>query len=246
MSLKSLSSQERRQYDQQGFIIIPDVFPAAECEAINDELDRLIAEQARANGQEPHPRMWLMQLGLRSDLTRRIASDERFLTLVADIVQPGIAIYSAKLTPKAPHSDDVCVLHQDDAFYRDNSESAVRMSAWLALHHSCKENGAVHFIPGSHKWGLQQWQHAEGDHKHCVREIIDPDPEIMKTAVCPEIKQGSVVLFSALTWHFSGPNTSDRLRRSFIVSYQDALATAGNGPQWQILRPAPEGACAAR
>jgi hypothetical protein len=46
-----------------------------------------------------------MSLGLRSDITRAFVQDARILTLIADVVKPGIAIYSGKLTTKLPHLD---------------------------------------------------------------------------------------------------------------------------------------------
>ncbi len=51
-------------------------------------------------------------------------------------------------------------------------------------------------------------------------------------------RAGDVVLFSALLWHSSQGNRSDRLRRAFIVSYQEATVEKGNKDQWMVLRPA--------
>ena len=47
-----------------------------------------------------------------------------------------------------------------------------------------------------------------------------------------------MVLFSAWLWHHSKNNTTDRVRRAFIVSYQEATVPKGAGEQWQVLRPA--------
>jgi hypothetical protein len=57
-----------------------------------------------------------MQLGLRSEKTRDFAEDERILSLIENLVKSGIAIYSAKLTSKMPHTDIVCHWHQDEAY----------------------------------------------------------------------------------------------------------------------------------
>ncbi len=233
----SLNQAQRQSYDDDGFVIIPKVFSEQECDDINDEIDRLIADDARAQGLDAHPRMWLMQLGLRSDITKRIASEKRLLDLVEEIVNPGIAIYSAKLVPKAPHNEEVCHWHQDDMYYQDNSISPVRMSIWLALQDSFEDNGAVHFVPGSHKQGLHPWHEAEDN--HCRRTLTHPEQSMLDQAICPSVAKGSVVLFSSFVWHYSGPNKTDQLRRSFIVSYQDAITQGGNGDQWKILRPAP-------
>lgn len=242
MSLKYLSPDQRAQYHRDGFVIIDDVFSTHDCNLINQEIDDIIAKEQGTKDRAVLDRSWILGLGLKSAMTERLAKDRRFLSLVEDLVFPGIAIYSAKLVPKAPHNPEFCHWHQDDSYYSQNSQSDVRMSVWLALHDSDKDNGGVHFVPGSHTWGQQEWE--EEDNNKCTYKIKNPDQEILKTAVCPAVKKGSVVLFHSLTWHYSGPNNSDRPRRSFIVSYQDALATAGNGQQWKTLRPAETQHCA--
>ncbi len=236
MTLTRLSEEQLASYHQNGFVIIPDVFTQQDCVQINQEIDDIIAQKQGTRDRAVLDRSWILGLGLKTAMTERLAKDQRFLNLVEDMVYPGIAIYSAKLVPKAPHNQEICHWHQDDSYYIQNSQSDVRMSVWLALHDSFEENGAVHFVPGSHKWG-QQDRHELDDNK-CTIAIKNPDPEILKTAVCPKVKKGSVVLFHAHTWHYSGPNQTDQARRSFIVSYQDALASSGNGAQWKILRPA--------
>ena len=234
-TLRTLSAAERNTYDEQGFVCIPDVFPTQECQAINAEIDRLVIEECRRRGVEPSPKTWLMRLGRRSPLTHRITHDERLLTLIEDIVNPGISIYSAKLVPKAPGETGVCHWHQDDAYYIENQESSCRMSIWLALQDSDETNGGVHFIPGSHRLGLQDIEEKQSG--FCTRAIKEVPKEMIAQAVCPPVKAGSVVLFDAHTWHYSGPNTTDRLRRSFIVSYQEGTCSGGNGDQFEVVRP---------
>jgi ectoine hydroxylase-related dioxygenase (phytanoyl-CoA dioxygenase family) len=52
------------------------------------------------------------------------------------------------------------------------------------------------------------------------------------------VRTGSVVRFTAWTWHYSKNNTTDRVRRAFIVSYQEGTLTRGAGERWKLLRPA--------
>jgi ectoine hydroxylase-related dioxygenase (phytanoyl-CoA dioxygenase family) len=70
-------------------------------------------------------------------------------------------------------------------------------------------------------------------------------PYMQKAAANPDkhgvpvpIGAGSVVLFSAWTWHHSKHNRTHRVRRALIVSYQEATLPKGAGEQWKILRPA--------
>lgn len=229
----ALTAAQRREYDELGYTLVPGVFPADELAAIDDEIERLQAEVAAEKGYDDG---WILRLGLRSDLTRRFCADERLLSLVQEIVQPGIAIYSAKLVPKLPHNDAICHWHQDDAYYAETSQSQTRMSVWVPLQDSDEENGCLQVIPGSHAWGLQPYEQREGG--YCNKALIPPEDIDLSQAVPVPASAGDVLLFSALLWHSSGGNRSDRLRRAFIVSYQEATVERGNKDQWTILRPA--------
>jgi len=233
---RKLTPDELASYHEQGFVIVPDVFPRAECAAIDAEIERLTGELAAEDGHDARHGI-LLQLGLRSDVTRRICQDERLLALVEDLVHPGIAIYSAKMVPKVPGHSRVCHWHQDDTYYHQKSKAQTRLSVWLALHDSDADNGGVHFLPGSHRWGQQPWEKREEG--WCNLAIRDISEEQKRRAVCPRVPAGAVVVFDSLTWHSSDINRCDRIRRSFIVSYQEATAAGGNGEQWTILRPAP-------
>jgi phytanoyl-CoA hydroxylase len=228
-----LTDQQRREYDQLGYTLVPGVFPAGEMAALDIEIERL---QAQTAAEKKPGEGWVMRLGLRSEITRGFCADQRLLGLVEDIVKPGIAIYSAKLVPKLPYDEAVCHWHQDDAYYAETTPSDTRMSVWVPLHDSDKDNGCLWVVPQSHTWGLQAWrQEGEG---YCNRALQPPDDFDFSQAVPVPAKAGDVLLFSALLWHSSQGNRSERLRRAFIVSYQEATVQGGNKDQWKILRPA--------
>ena len=235
---RRLSAAERRTYDDQGYVVVPQVFPADELEAIDAEIDRLLAEPGNDAGGI-HP-TWVFQVARRSEIARRFAEDERLLALIAEIVQPGIAIHSTKLVPKPPRSEDVCHWHQDDAFYLNPDDpltfSRTRMSVWVPLQDADERNGCLWVVPGSQAWGLEDFHMV--DSGQC-RKVIDREAYAEANAVPLRVQAGDVVLFSALLWHHSKHNQTDRVRRAFIVSYQEATVGKGAGEQWKVLRPAP-------
>jgi len=228
-------------YDREGYVVVPGVFPRDELEEIDGEIDRLLAEPGNDAGGI-HP-TWIFQVARRSEMARAFAEDERLLALIEEIVQPGIAIHSTKLVPKPPHSDDVCHWHQDDAFYLRPDDpdtfSATRMSVWVPLQDADERNGGLWVVPGSQEWGLQDYHMT--DTGQC-RKVIDREAWANEHAVPLEVSAGSVVLFSAMLWHHSRGNQTDRVRRAFIVSYQEATVKKGAGEQWKVLRPTAGGA----
>jgi phytanoyl-CoA hydroxylase len=224
-----LSAEQLRRYHQEGYVVVSDVFPVDELEAIDEEIERLL----RQPGSQTVRAGWIHQLGLRSDVTRRFTQDERILSLIEELVRPGIAIFSAKLAAKLPHDPEICHWHQDDAYYVRHSQSQTRMSVWVPLQDSDERNGCLWLVPGSHRWGLREHHHEAAGQCRYAMDPTSVDPSL---AVPVPVTAGAAVLFSALTWHHSKGNQTDRVRRAFIVSYQEATASSGNGQQWRILR----------
>jgi len=246
--LRTLSAEERAVYDELGYVVVPDVFPADELTEIDEEIDRLeerlLAERRRRSeqrGDEEPPTGIIVQLGLRSPVCQQVAQDERVLTLIEDIVTPGIAIFSVKLVTKPPLTDITCHWHQDDAYYVKNSSSQTRMSVWVPLQDSHERNGCLWVVPKSHHWGLQP--HGRKDSGQCRLAMDEREIEVVvrDQAIPVPVPAGAAVLFSAGLWHGSKGNQTTANRRAFITSYQEATVPRGNGDQWKILRPAAAG-----
>ena len=232
---RSLTDEQLAHYHEHGYVVVNDVFPIDELQQMNRELDAIIKACERGEIQNRKPAAgWLMALGLLTESTRDFCEDERILNLIDRIVYPGIAIYSAKLVSKEPRDETICHWHQDDAYYTQNSDSACRMSIWVPLQDTTKEQGCLQLVPGSHRQGLQPYSKRQTG--TCAL-AMDIDVDMSKRIYLPA-KAGSMVLFSALLWHASDGNTTENRRRAFIVSYQEATAKAGNGQQWKILRDA--------
>ena len=229
-----LTPDQLEAYHRDGFLLVEGIFPKTEIDEINCEIDRLRDGKSTDNVNKDDV---MLCLGLKSELTRRVCRDERILTLIEDIVKPGIAIYSAKLFEKRPNDERICHWHQDDAYYQKHSHCACRMSAWIPLQDCDESNGCVWVVPGSHQHGLKSASMIDDGTGHCEFAFAHGTAEV-EGAVPVPVKAGTVLLFHALTAHRSLGNRTTHSRRSFIISYQDALTNRGNKDQHQVLRPA--------
>ena len=229
-----LTPDQLEAYHRDGYVLIDNVFPQSELNEINREIERLRAEKS---DDDTNQKDVILRLGLKSPLTSQMCRDERILTLIEDLVKPGIAIYSAKLFEKNPHDTQICHWHQDDAYYTQNSECDCRMSVWIPLQDCDEKNGCVWVVPGSHKLGLKPANMIGDDTGHCELAFAHGTTDL-EGAVPVPMKAGTVLLFHALLAHRSLGNHTAQPRRSFIISYQDAITKQGNKDQHKILRPA--------
>ena len=231
---RKLAADERAAYDEQGYVIVPDVFDLAEIDAINAEIERLRRQQFEADPANVN-RNFIFRLAQQSPIMQSLCAEPRILALIEDIVKPGISIYSAKLVEKPPFDDTVCHWHQDNAYYNKNADSRCRMSIWLPLQDTDESNGGLWVVPGSHKHGTREASPLKDG--VCNVAIADGRQPI-EGAIPVTIKAGEILLFHADLWHRSLGNRSSQIRRSFIVSYQEGSVDRGNADQYALLRPA--------
>jgi len=154
IQVRKLTLEEQKHYDELGYVVISDIFTAEELGEMNEELDQYEGPVQTTGEHEG----FTYQLAMLTDKTKQFAHDERVLSLIEDIVKPGISIFSSKLLTKLPHSPSVCHWHQDDAYYTEVVNSDTRMSIWVPLQDTDERNGCLWIVPGSHKQGLQPYQ----------------------------------------------------------------------------------------
>lgn len=105
--------------------------------------------------------------------------------------------------------------HQDETFWAIGEEPLV--SAWIPLDDVTIENGAMAYVPGSHKAGALKV--VDITHQSEPYDILeDPalngaQPELV------EVKAGSIVWHHGMTVHQAAANTSATTRRVFTVVY---------------------------
>ncbi|MCM2577135.1 phytanoyl-CoA dioxygenase family protein [Streptomyces meridianus] len=122
---------------------------------------------------------------------------------------------------KAGDPDTAFAWHQDSGYVHEDHDPYVTI--WIALDDVTLDNGPVHLLPYSRS-GIKSY----------VKHITDPvtndrvcyfgsDPGVPMTAPA-----GSIVVFSSVVMHRSGPNLTDRNRRVYIAQYSQEVINAKN------------------
>jgi len=92
------------------------------------------------------------------------------------------------------------------------------LTCWIGLDDATEENGCMHYIPGSHQWGLLKKTGLAGD-MESVREVLTPEQIQDFESKCPIVlKKGEATFHHPLMMHGSYENHSDRPRRATVIN----------------------------
>ncbi len=109
-------------------------------------------------------------------------------------------------------------IHQDWTYWqRTWADGSELFTAWVALSDVTENAGPMKFVRGSHQWGdLAESDFFEQDLDAQVAKIrASTDHQWEETAAI--LAPGGASIHDKLTWHGSGPNTSNGPRRSFAI-----------------------------
>lgn len=140
------------------------------------------------------------------------------LDYVEAIMGPDILLWAASFFIKEAHTDDFVSWHQDLRYW-GLDDDAHEMTVWLAISDVTPENGAMRFIPGSHRSGLVEHRDTFARNNQLTRgqELaleLDEDQ-----AVTVALRAGEVSLHHGSLFHASGPNRTGERRIGLAIRY---------------------------
>jgi ectoine hydroxylase-related dioxygenase (phytanoyl-CoA dioxygenase family) len=138
----------------------------------------------------------------------RLLVDSRLVDPVADLIGPNVQLHHTKLFIKPPEKGSPFPMHQDYPFFPHERDTV--LAAIIHFDRAPIEKGCVTVMPGSHKLG--PLEHIEEGSPHLP---IEEWPVEAATPI--EAEAGDVLIFSYLTVHGSGVNTSNEERTTLLV-----------------------------
>jgi hypothetical protein len=157
-------------------------------------------------------------------------ADERFGDIMEAIIGPNVKGFFSQFFIKHAGMPGNA-WHQDETFLPTRDRSLT--SIWIALDPATEANGAMRFIPGSHKAGYcwPMHPHNSPDLDHLEEAYGFPG---LETALTVELAPGSAVVFSGYVMHSSFKNrTANGFRRSLLYQYASAETPIAFHPRSQ-------------
>jgi ectoine hydroxylase-related dioxygenase (phytanoyl-CoA dioxygenase family) len=155
---------------------------------------------------------------LRSEYLRRFCAHPVLAGLCRDLIGPDVRLYWEQAVYKQPHSAEPVLWHQDNGYTYVEPQSY--LTCWIAITDATPANGCVTVMPGVHHAGTLL--HRETP----IGYECWGDPT---NAVEVPVRAGSIVVFTSLTPHSTARNTTDDVRKAYIVQYAPDGAIARRG-----------------
>ena len=113
--------------------------------------------------------------------------------------------------PKLPNEKLTTLPWHQDSAYMPHTENDTHLTVWLPLVDVKTENGALQFLPGSHKAGLQTYHHVPGE---AFAVPVLPPTSSNTDIDTLEMQKGDLLVFNNLVFHRSLFNRGDKIRWS--------------------------------
>jgi ectoine hydroxylase-related dioxygenase (phytanoyl-CoA dioxygenase family) len=219
-----LSTDQVAQFDRDGFVVVPNLFTAAEIATVRDLIDEFEAEADAFLKTQQDGRIMIAESGAitfsahlvgRSPALADFARHPKLVGICADLVGPDVNLYWDQAVYKKPEKPRRFPWHQDNGYAY--VEPQQYLTCWIPLTDATLDNGCPQVARGLHRHGTLQHSYVEPLGYECFSE---PPAEVM----IAEAPVGSAVVFSSLTPHLTGPNTTDAVRKAYILQYAPAGA----------------------
>ena len=163
---------------------------------------RLLISESGAITFAPH-------LVARSDAARHLSRSQPITDLCHDLLGPDVRLYWDQLVYKHPDKPREFPWHQDNGYAY--VEPQQYLTVWLALTDATIDNGCPWVAEAEHTHGTLEHRYVHPLGMSC----FDDRPD----AIPATVASGGAVVFSSLTPHRTGPNTTGSTRKTYILQY---------------------------
>lgn len=183
------------------------------CRFINETVPKLPKESVFFDDlNNPLSLKQIQKLFAHDDYFHELMFDSDFERLASELLNEEVKGVNMQYFNKPPRTSLPTPPHQDGYYFLLDNHQAVTM--WLALDPVDETNGAVRYIPGSHKHGLRP--HTTTETLGFSQGIGDYSDIDKQSEVLLQLNPGDLLVHHSLTIHRADRNQSDSRNRQAI------------------------------
>lgn len=222
-------TQEMKEtYDDNGFLVVEDLFPAAELAEVRRRVQAIVDDPGGVPpgvtvGREGDTKPEAKGTGAVRGAAFMVRYDPHFqqfartpklLEIVRGLLGPRVKVFRDQMLLKPP-GGQAKPPHQDQSYFVVEPVDDL-VTAWVALDDATRQNGCMTYVPGSHRHGIFP---VTPDPERPVHHVPDTGGlDLPEPVACP-VRAGAVIFHHGCTLHASAVNATDTWRRALILHY---------------------------
>ena len=164
-----------------------------------------------------------------------------FTVPASQLLEGPVRFWHDQLFCKPPLHGGRVAWHQDYSYWT-RTEPVAHLSCWIGLDDSTRENGCLHYVPGSQHWSLLPITGLAGDMK-AIDTVLTEEQRVQFKPQAIELRKGEASFHHPLMIHGSYENRTDRPRRATVINvFRDGVRSASDTPPLEGVPPIPTGA----
>lgn len=163
-----------------------------------------------------------------------------FLRPASQLLDSAVRFWHDQIFYKPAFHGGVVAWHQDYSYWT-RTQPMAHLSCWIGLDDSTRENGCVHYVPGSHRWQLLPIT-GLANNMDAIQSVLTEEQKRDFKPVAIELKKGEASFHHSLMVHGSYENSTDRPRRATVINvFRDGVMSASSNPPLEGVPPIPAG-----
>lgn len=152
-----------------------------------------------------------------------------FLVPAAQLLKGSVRFWHDQIFSKPAHHGGIVAWHQDYSYWT-RTQPMQHISCWIGLDDSTRDNGCVHYVPGSHRWNLLPVTGLANNMNAIQRVLAEQQKKLFKPLAI-ELKRGEASFHHPLMVHGSYENSTDQPRRAAVLNaFRDGVVSASDEP----------------
>lgn len=221
-----ITEAQKQQYKEDGFFILENVIPEEDLAMVRAKCDQLIREQEAEMDRLGTDELKLSRRGSRyfvflafkdhPDLAGFIFSDLFEEICRATVGRDALLFWEQFVVKGTSDAKKSVFSWHQDAGYVDGLPVPHYVNAWIALDDVSEENGTIYLLPYAKAGTRERIEHKVDAETGDRVGYFGDEPGV--PVVAPA---GSIAVFSSTTFHRSGPNRTDGMRRAYALQFAE-------------------------
>lgn len=234
----NVSEEQSNFYDENGFVLLKGVLNNDEVSEYRKIIDKTVEELTSHDKRTlaektPYEREFLQcgHLWRNYPEIKKLTLSERLGSIAKQLLKAEhVRLWHDQALYKVP-GGDATQPHLDISYWPMIEKKAGTI--WIALDEVTVEMGAMHFIPGSHKADLFSYNYNIESSIQGKSDLLDQAKKKINNYkdISYNLKPGDATFHHALTIHYTGKNSTNKVRKGMTVIYfADGVKFDGNSP----------------